>query len=63
MGNNLLIVFQEKFLCIISENGVFRENFLPDTLTNRSCQFVHVDTKVNTTLLVLREHSHAVRIA
>ena len=25
----------------------------------RSCQFVQVDIKVNTTLLVLREHSHA----
>lgn len=29
------------------------------TLTNRSCQFVQVDAKVNTILLVLRECGHA----
>ena len=33
--------------------------FSPGTLTNRSCQFVQVDTKVNTILLVLRGSGHA----
>ena len=59
MGSNLLIVFQENFLFCNTISGGFRENFLPDTLTNSSCQDVQVDTKVNTILLVLREHSHA----
>lgn len=59
VGNNLLIVFQSENLEIISEKGGFRENFLSATLTNRSCQFVQVDTKVITTLLVLRGMGHA----
>ena len=33
--------------------------FFSDTLTNRSCQFVQVDAKVNTILLVLRGMGHA----
>lgn len=63
MGNNSLIVFQENFLFCNTISGGFRENFFPDTLTNRSCQFVQVDAKVNTILLVLRECSHEVRLA
>lgn len=58
VGNNLLIVFQENFLFCNTISGGFRENFSPDTLTNSSCQFVQVDTKVNTILLVLRECGH-----
>lgn len=59
VGSNLLIVFQEKFLFCNTILGVFREIFSPDTLTIRSCQFVQVDAKVNTILLVLRESGHA----
>nr|DAR77977.1 MAG TPA: hypothetical protein [Caudoviricetes sp.] len=63
MDSNLLIVFQSKNQGIISEKGGFREIFSSDTLTNSSCQFVHVDTKVSMILLVLRERSHVVRVA
>lgn len=41
------------------KKGGFARIFSSDTLTNSSCQFVQVDTKVNTTLLVLRELVHA----
>ena len=58
MGNNLLIVFQENFLFCNTISGGFRENFFPGARTIRSCQFVQVDTKVNTILLVLRECGH-----
>lgn len=59
VGNNLLIVFQEKNQETISEKGGFREDFFSDTLTIRSCQFVQVDAKVNTILLVLRDSGYA----
>ena len=61
MGNNSLIVFQENFLFCNTISGGFREIFSLDTLTNSSCQFVQVDAKVNTILLVLRECGHGVR--
>ena len=41
--------------------GGFREGFLLGVWMDSSCQFVLVDAKVNTTLLVLREQSHGVR--
>ena len=59
MGSNLLIVFQENFLFCDMFSGVFVRVFSPDTLTDSSCQFVRVDAKVNTTLLVLRGIGHA----